>query len=1271
MKANMMIKESATLENVFCGNSQMAARMREYDWDNSVLGPVENWSPTLKISIRIILQSAYPMFVWWGKEMIMFYNDSYISGLGSKHPQTLGSPAQQMWGELWDKIGPMMENVLYKGETSFEEKSLFYSGRRGIREEVYFTYSYSPILEEDGSVSGIFCACYEDTPQVLSERRLKTIGRIASIPADTPIQNARRSVMGILGDNPHDLPFAILYGVEDDGVKLDCYTSDAFTSALEEHAELITGAPFLSHGTTDKVQRIIKIPPVLQNQLKSPPCHGLLPQEAMVIPVINVSKNLVKGYLVIGISPVLPFSDDYLKFFHLLSLQINSTVTNIRSFYQERELAQKLIDLDKAKTSFFSNVSHEFRTPLTLILGPLEVLLSKADSFSNEDLENLKVMQRNSMRLLKQVNNLLNFSAVEAGRYNVQFEPVNLEEVTLDLANTFKPILEQVGLTFTTKISSVSEPVFVDTEMWEIIVLNLLSNAYKFTVEGSITVELTETENTVELHVSDTGVGIPKCHIPKLFDKFYRVEQNAGRTFEGSGIGLALVAEVVKLHKGSIQVKSEYCKGSTFTVTIPKGYSHLPAESIHVKHVQQRTDNLDLKTQYQFESETWLKLDKEDAELQVVDTEVPGKGDMRPTVLLVDDNYEMLAYIKRLIQNDYQVLTASNGEEALGELQYHLPDLILTDVMMPVMDGITFLQNLRAIPAFVHIPVIMLSARAGDSDKFTGLDTGADDYLVKPFSAKELINRISSNIKNARLRNSWKLKEQVLLAESEQRKEFLESILDSISDCFVCLTNDFNFTYVNGKVVEISGRKKADYIGKNVWDMYPYLKGSRIYKKLYESVVTMKPLTEEYYDNVFDFWFDIRFYPSANGITVYLSDITDRKKEEEIRVATEERFQGMVNTAPVLIWIAGTDMKATYFNDKWLDFTGRTMEEECGDGWTEGVHPDDLESCLDCYTSAFKLRKPFSMEYRLRNSKGEYRWILDNGVPHFAHDGQLLGYIGACTDITEKKWAETILSRYNKELEDSVAKRTIELVKANEQLKVEIKEKNRRKQELIKSHAQLHSLNSHLQDLRENERKLIAREIHDELGQALTAFKIEISLLYDRISESRSKYKNSMLDNLSSMEKALDESLHSMRKIISQLRPSLSDDLELVYEIQKLVADLGKRLGIPITINAQVERVELQPHVAIEVYRVMQESVTNIIRHARATAASIEITKEGDKFRFLTKDNGVGFDENILSEKKSFGILGIKERAQRIGATLAISSYPGNGTTVDLLVNAV
>src|SRR5690606_9121401 len=255
-------------------------------------------------------------------------------------------------------------------------------------------------------------------------------------------------------------------------------------------------------------------------------------------------------------------------------------ITSARKVEDEQKRADMLAELDRAKTIFFSNVSHELRTPLTLILGPVDALLQRAD-LDLHARQHLSYVHRSSLRLLKLVNTLLDFARLEGGRLQATYEPTDLAQLTLELSSTFRSTMESAGLTFEVQCESLSEVVYVDREMWEKIVLNLLSNAFKFTLEGGVSVALSQTSDGVRLQVRDSGVGIPASEIPRLFERFYRVPNAKGRSNEGTGIGLALVNELVRLHGGTLSVSSTEGVGSTFTVALPFGTSHLPAEHVH------------------------------------------------------------------------------------------------------------------------------------------------------------------------------------------------------------------------------------------------------------------------------------------------------------------------------------------------------------------------------------------------------------------------------------------------------------------------------------------------------------------------------------------------------------------------------------------------------------------------------------------------------------------------------------------------------------------
>jgi signal transduction histidine kinase len=279
------------------------------------------------------------------------------------------------------------------------------------------------------------------------------------------------------------------------------------------------------------------------------------------------------------VNPRRPFDAGHQAFLDLVAHQMGTAIASAHAYEEEKQRAEALAELDRAKTAFFSNVSHEFRTPLTLILGPVEDMLAE-DRSRPRDRERIELVHRNSLRLLKLVNTLLDYARIEAGRVQASFEPTDLPVLTAHLASAFRSAIERVGMQLVVDCLPLGEPVYVDRDMWEKVVLNLLSNAFKYTLQGRITVSLRRADNVASLTVSDTGVGIPERELPRVFERFHRIENVQGRTHEGTGIGLALVRELIRLHGGTITVESVVGQGSTFAVTVPLGARHLPAERV-------------------------------------------------------------------------------------------------------------------------------------------------------------------------------------------------------------------------------------------------------------------------------------------------------------------------------------------------------------------------------------------------------------------------------------------------------------------------------------------------------------------------------------------------------------------------------------------------------------------------------------------------------------------------------------------------------------------
>jgi PAS domain S-box-containing protein len=347
------------------------------------------------------------------------------------------------------------------------------------------------------------------------------------------------------------------------------------------------------------------------------------------------------------------------------------TIIEVRDITQEKLAAQTQQELDRAKINFFSNVSHEFRTPLTLMLSPLEDLLTSSQKLPPQQRETLKLVHRNGQRLLKLVNTLLDFSRLEAGRIQAVYEPTDLATLTAELASGFRAAIERAGLRLVVECPLLPELVYVDRDLWEKIVLNLLSNAFKFTFEGTITVCLQALDQQVALIVQDTGVGIPAEELPRLFERFHRVSGTASRSYEGSGIGLSLVQELVKLHGGTVEVSSELEQGTTFTVTLPLGQAHLPLDRIQASRTSESTALG--AAPFVEEALRWVAKEgsqtvaagQSEAAIPLALQPVASSASTQPRILVADDNADMRQYIQGLLSQHYAVEAVADGESAL------------------------------------------------------------------------------------------------------------------------------------------------------------------------------------------------------------------------------------------------------------------------------------------------------------------------------------------------------------------------------------------------------------------------------------------------------------------------------------------------------------------------------------------------------------------------------------------------------------------------------
>jgi signal transduction histidine kinase len=632
--------------------------IRARDWSTTPIGPADGWSPSLRTALSICLESRFPILIWWGPEFVMLYNDAYAPLIGSKHPVALGQRGADCFPEIWDLIGPMLALVREQGQATWSLDQLVELDRNGFVEECYFTFGFSPIRDESDEIGGIFTAVADTTNHVIGARRLRILRELAASTAEARMPvDVCAAAAGVLRESVA-VSFSLAYLFEENGTAARlAATSDLKTRRANIAPRLVGlehdgGRPWpLAAIAAGSGFRLIE-------DVADRVCGGVaaasLPSRAAIFPLQQGSAHPF-GALVLGLSERRPLDDDYLSFLKLVARQVGTAIADAQRSEAERQRVEALAELDRAKTLFFTNVSHELRTPLTLILSPLEELLAGGYDLARGR-EDLELIRRNALRLLRLVNGLLDFSRAESGRIDALFQPTDLTAVTIDLASAFRAAIEAAGLRFVIDCPPLDEAVWVDREAWEKIVLNLLSNALKFTFTGEIAVSLRSEEDDVVLAVRDTGVGVPPEELPHLFERFRRIRDVAARSHEGSGIGLALVEELAQLHGGTIGVISEPGTGSTFTDRLPHGNAHLPADKLGgAEGTAARSLGA---APYVEEALRWLpdeaRAEREDGAERLRDDLVRESSTPRSTearILIADDNADMRGYLARLLRS--------------------------------------------------------------------------------------------------------------------------------------------------------------------------------------------------------------------------------------------------------------------------------------------------------------------------------------------------------------------------------------------------------------------------------------------------------------------------------------------------------------------------------------------------------------------------------------------------------------------------------------------
>lgn len=789
-------------EAFFPGPSETARGLREVDWSLHPLGAPETWSQVLRAALGICLNARFPAAICWGQEATLFYNDAYLPFLDpAKHPSALARPLCESWPERWHEVNPVLERAFAIGARSSEEQLPWFIPSTEALAEERASFSVSPLFSRDGeSAEGFFCIGRETKAVSVQRRRLRTWKRLnGCITAMRGVKDACYQAAVLLGENPEDIPFGAIYvldGARENLVRMATIGGPSshsvppnvpLTDSRERNAALEHSiVQVYSSGELREVELVAE-PTATADAPESS-------RRAVALAIADGSGGGALGVFVAGLGALRSLDGASRDFFEFLSEQLGSIIANAQAHEEERSRTRAQIQLGEARTVFYSDVSHEFRTPLTLILGAIEQVLAHLEEPTRSALTpQLEIVRRNALRTLKLVNTLLDFAHVESGLARAKYEAIDLSALTRELSSTYRSAIESAGIRFDVRCS-LSEEVWVDRGMWDKIVLNLLSNAFKHTFQGHIEVQLEAVGNDVTLVVADSGTGIPPDQLPRVFERFYRVEGARARAYEGSGIGLAMVQELVRLHSGSVSIESAVDRGTRVTVRVPRSRVRVSTESDASRTAEPnppRLSRLDESIAEAFIAESQRWLSNTETDHNAAPSQRPpslGGGNVArrsdetagARIVLVDDDPDLRAYLVHLLSGRWTVQAFADAPSALAHARRHTVDLVLTDIMMPGVDGLSLLRDLRADPKLCTVPVILLSGRAGEDSRVEGLDAGADDYLIKPFSPREACARVEAQLRlaaRARLVETNRAKDEFLAVLSHELRTPLAPIL--------------------------------------------------------------------------------------------------------------------------------------------------------------------------------------------------------------------------------------------------------------------------------------------------------------------------------------------------------------------------------------------------------------------------------------------------------------------------------------------------------------
>ena len=1179
------------------GGGEMGALIRSMDWTRTPLGPPATWPQSLRTSVSLCLSSTFPILIAWGPSDIQIYNDAYRPICGDLHPQSMGGAFKEVWASAMPVVGDAFERA-HQGEGTYIRDQRMFLDRYGYLEEAFMTFSFSPIRDESGEVGGIFHPISEATATVLNARRTQALRDLSLDIGDArTIPDVARGVTAQLPHMTLDLPFLLLYQIDPDTgqLLLRCQAGlDGHAALAPEVAELDDALwPFALTAAEGKAQQVDGLAPRFGEGACGP--YPQPPGSAMVLPVTLPGQEALFGFAVAGVSVARALDADYLHFYEALGAAISTAVGNVVAYEKEQRRAEELAQIDRAKTAFFSNVSHEFRTPLTLILGPLDDALADTEEpLAPAQRRRIDVTHRNSLRLLKLVNSLLDFSRIEAGRVQATYVPTDLARLTGDLASVFESAMAKGGLRYEVELQDPGQPVWVDRDMWEKIVFNLLSNAFKFTLKGGVHVTLREHAGMVRLSVQDSGSGIPEAELPRVFERFHRIEGTPGRTFEGTGIGLALIQELVRLHGGSIAVHSVLGEGTRFDVDIPFGHAHLPEERIAAGEVADAAANGQrMGAAFVEEALRWLPDEDAPASARPAATGsalLPAAA--LPRILIADDNNDMRAYLKSLLAPHAEVRVCADGEAAFAALQDDMPDLLLSDVMMPKLDGFGLIAKIRATPALRHLPVMLLSARAGEEAKVEGLQAGADDYLVKPFAAAELLARVQRQIELGRER---KLQLQVL----GLRESYFRSLVDLAPVMLWTTDDDGQCTYLSRRWSEYTGRTWEQDQGMGWFENIHPDDLERSRDIFLAANARREPFHMDYRlrhrDGSYRWFIDAGTPRSdeqgrPNG---YVGTVTDI----HARTLLQRRLEQVARAGDIGVWYADAPFDAFRLNEQMAAHLGLDGQRDVPvDALLAAVAPSDRARVAAGIARSMREGSALDLEFRHMPAGAnagdmadvnEARWLRSIGWCDMDEHGQPLRFDGVTLDISRHKNAQQELQR----------------------LASELSERNRMQSEFLFTLA--HELRNPLAPIRTGLELMRVNPAVAQAGDVQGMIKRQVDHMVH------------LVDDLLDMAR-LSEGKVELRRSAVRLDEVVQDAVEMSMP---LVSGGGHRLALhlpqaPLPLYVDRHRIA----------QVLSNLLNNAAKYTpRGGQIDVDAVVEGGEVRIGVTDSGIGIEAGMLS----------------------------------------